>query len=165
MTAVALDDVERRVLGNLPVWRNAADLAEAVRLETDGHSEEEVAAIKASPTSKKDLPAGAVRDEREGTDDDPRIIVGVGHSVQSYTAEAMLERMRADDQFPLYLAKQVISDGAEPRPLDVELIIDELAKLEARGLATVEGDGPLGVWTMTEDGRDSLTYDGEEPLT
>lgn len=165
MTAVALDDVERRVLGNLPVWRNDADLAEAIRLETHGHDDDEIGALTAKPTAKKDLPEGTERDEREGTDEDPRIVKGVGHSIQSYTAEEMLVRLRDDDQFPMYLAKQVIADGVVPRPLDAELVIDELTKLESRGLATVTGEGPSGVWMMTEDGRDSLTYNGEEPLT
>jgi len=34
--------------------------------------------------------------------------------------------------------------------------------LEARGLAAQDAEGN---WTMTESGFESLTYDGEEPLT
>lgn len=150
MAAVALENVERRVLAQLPPWRSPEDITEAIRIETEGHTDDQVAGLKANPGGE---------DEREGTDDDPRVIKGVGHSIQSYKAPQVLDRMRIDDSFPMALAEYVIRTGnSSARPLDLDLTIEMLNLLKERGFAAEDEDGN---WTMTQLGHESITYDKE----
>lgn len=145
-----LDEVEHRVLASLPVWRDEQAAARAARLEMDGHSPEEVAALKGNPTSD---------DEREGGENDPRVIAGTGTHVTSYTVAEFLERLSHDGP----LVDERPRPGLPPLPpllwemrgttLTAECVATELANLEAKGLAAVDGDGR---WTMTEQGRQAL---------
>jgi hypothetical protein len=165
MSAATLDDVERRVLGHLPAWRSAKDAAEAARLERDGHSDAEIKKLLASPTTAKQLADQGLDedpDEREGTDEDPRIIHGCGYTITSYTVPELTERLRRDDHLPLYLAKRIIEQGGDPRPLDEDLVLAELQALEKRKLAerSTGADGETS-WTMTRAGLGALTAEVE----
>lgn len=181
MTVAPLDDVERRILAHLPRWHSPLDISDAIRIETEGHSDEEIDHLLKNPSTEKSLikQFGALSwsdqygntttiapDPREGTEPDPasfgsgdpRIVQGAGYSVQSYTADELLDRIRRDDFFSLYLAKRVIESGAEAKPLNVALIKQELGDLQARGLVAPSG---LDHWVMTEAGFEALTDNSE----
>ena len=159
MTVAKLDDVERRVLGHLPAWRSAADLKEAIRHETEGHNDDEIAALNASPMTaeRAELHGLEDPDAREGTDEDPRVVQGAGHSVQSYTVSGLTDRLRADDYLSMYVAKRTFETGEAAMALNDAWTAAELAKLEGRGLATHQEDA----WTMTKAGFLALTDNSE----
>ena len=151
------ENVERRVLGCLPVYRTAKEMKTALRLESSGHTNAEIAKLKANVTNPDD--------PREGTDEDPRII-GRGldgepleiEPVTSVTATEIFELLATDEFFVQDLIARTIRTGATPEQPSLLMIAEELAKLEARGYASSE----QGRYTMTKDGLDAITAPQEE---
>ncbi len=142
--ALELDEVERRILGHLPAWRE--DPQEALRLEVEGHSDAEIKALLKAPTNPED--------EREGTEEDPRIIKGGGYSITSYKAPELTVRLKSDSELPVAIAIKVIRDGEEPVALADDFVTEQLQGLQKRGLAEVDA---MGNWTMTQTGFEALT--------
>jgi hypothetical protein len=153
-----IDDLERRVLGHLPVWRTPEGAAEALRLETTGHNDEEVAALLANVENGEDEREGTARDPTVIGSGDPRIIDGCGFTITSYTVGAMLARLRRDEHFgAARFAHEMANHGDVVaiviQPLDESIVMAYLEGLEERGLAAESG----GNWTMTEQGFEALT--------
>lgn len=145
------ENVERRVLGHLPVYRSPKDQKVAERLERDGHTDAEVKALRKEVENEDD--------SREGTDEDPRVAFGCGFHVSGYTVAELTQRLQRDEFFALDVASRGLRGGRVVPGGNVEAFVaTELEALESRGLAKKAGDH----WTMTKAGLEALTAEQED---
>lgn len=99
MTTVALhfpsENVERRVLAHLPVYRTQKDHKVAERLETKGDEKLKIAGQNMAPY------------------------------VDSFTIDEMVVRLSQDDDLPTDLAQRAINGGLVPQLMDTLLVAKE----------------------------------------
>lgn len=145
------ENVERRILGHLPAYRTQKEQKDVERLERDGHTDTEVKALLKKVENEDD--------DREGTDEDPRVTFGCGFHISGYTVAELTQRLKRDEFFSLDVASRATRKGrAAPAQVDESFVSAELDALEARGLAKKTGDN----WKMTKAGLEALTAEQED---